>query len=263
LLSAYAVWLLALALTVLLALMPLWPVSSGTKPVGKPAQVDLANCNGCSRCAADCPFGAIAMVARTDRRHHSRQAAVTADMCAACGICVGSCPSSTPFRRIEDIVSGIELPDTPVAVLRQQLQKTLALLTDSPKIVLFSCQQAAAWSALADTATAVLPLECAAMLPPSFVEYAVRLGADGVVIAGCREGDCEFRLGDRWVQERFTGAREPRLRAAAPRERIAVVWAGSDRESVSQTLATLRARLRSSAAPDSAALELLYDEQHD
>ena len=58
---------------------------------------------------------------------------------------------------------------------------------------------------------------------PPFTEYAVRLGAEGVVITGCRESDCEFRLGDRWLQDRFAGTREPRLRAAAPRDRIAVV----------------------------------------
>ena len=81
------------------------------------------------------------------------------------------------------------------------------------------------------------------MLPPSFTEYAVRLGAEGVVIAGCRESDCEFRLGDRWLQERFAGEREPRLRAAAPRERIAVVWNGSDQHRLETTLSSLRHRI--------------------
>jgi quinol-cytochrome oxidoreductase complex cytochrome b subunit/coenzyme F420-reducing hydrogenase delta subunit/Pyruvate/2-oxoacid:ferredoxin oxidoreductase delta subunit len=265
--SAQTVLWLAAALTLLLALLPLLPLRLASRAApgaaSTPARVDLANCNGCARCAADCPFGAVVMIARTDGRRHSRQASVIADMCAACGICVGACPSSTPFRRIEDIVSGIELPDTPVAALRQQLQQKLAVLTESPKIVLFSCQQAADANAHANAATAVLPLECAAMLPPSFIEYALRLGADGAVITGCRESDCEFRLGDRWVQERFTGAREPRLRAAAPRDRIAVVWAGNDHDRIGRTIAALRASLKSGASPDSKSFELLYDEHHD
>jgi coenzyme F420-reducing hydrogenase delta subunit len=129
--------------------------------------------------------------------------------------------------------------------------------------VLFSCQQAFDASAFADAATAVLPLECAAMLPPSFTEYAVRLGADGVVITGCREGDCEYRLGDRWLQQRFTGEREPRLRAAAPRERIAVVWAGSDREQIRRTISALRTRLKSIPATEDSVSESLYDEPND
>lgn len=247
-LSAEAVWWLSLGISVLLIALPFWPRRAPpptTAPVSKPqpAVVDLRNCNGCARCVADCPFGAVVMVPRTDGLHHRQQASVIPDMCAACGICVGSCPSSTPFRRLEDIVSGIELPHKTVAQLRQQLQQRLAALTAPNRIMLFSCGQAADWDALVDASTAVLPLECAGMLPPSFIEYALRWGADGVVITGCREGDCEFRLGDRWVQDRLTGAREPRLRAAAPRERIAVVWTGNQRTVVIDAMAALRQRL--------------------
>lgn len=242
-LSAQTVWILAIAVTIAVFAMPWLPLQAlqkRTDAVNSPAEVDLANCNGCSRCAADCPFGAIIMVPRTDALHHPRQAAVITDLCAACGICVGSCPSSTPFRSINDLISGIELPDTPVAQLRRELQIKVAALSGPQKVVLFTCRQAADWQQLANASTAVMALECAAMLPPSFTEYAVRLGADGVVVTGCREADCEFRLGDRWLQDRFSGVREPRLRAAAPRERIAVVWAGSDPNHLTRALTSLR-----------------------
>ena len=255
LLSAEGAWAVLIGLTLVICFLPFVPglrVGARLAATRQPAVVDLKNCNGCSRCAADCPFGAVVMVPRSDGLHHRQQAFVINDLCAACGICVGACPSSTPFRRIEEIVSGIELPGRPVVVLRKQLQQKLAALTGPAKIMLFSCDHAASWDLLADASTAVLPLECAAMLPPSFIEYALRLGAQGVVIAGCREGDCEFRLGDTWVQQRLTGAREPRLRAAAPRERIAVVWAGNQREPVVQAIAALRAKFDSgAAAPDS------------
>ena len=101
------------------------------------------------------------------------------------------------------------------------------------------------------------------MLPPSFIEYALRLGADGVVIAGCREGDCEFRLADRWVQGRLTGVREPRLRAAAPRERIAVVWSGNQRAQVIQAMASLRSTLQElSSTTDSQTIDLSDEQLH-
>jgi hypothetical protein len=58
------------------------------------------------------------------------------------------------------------------------------------------------------------------MLPPSFIEYALRSGADGVVVTGCRDGGCEFRLGMEWTRERLTRNREPELRALVPLERI-------------------------------------------
>ena len=55
--------------------------------------------------------------------------------------------------------------------------------------------------------------------------------ADGVVITGCREGECNYRLGPRWTEERIEGARDPRLRSRVPRARIARIWAApTDRQ---------------------------------
>ena len=74
-------------------------------------------------------------------------------------------------------------------------------------------------------------------LPPAFVEYALRNGADGVVVTGCHEGDCAYRLGGAWTDQRLAGEREPHLRrnnieldrllriSAAPHEFVALVAA--------------------------------------
>jgi ferredoxin len=64
-------------------------------------------------------------------------AVVDADLCASCGICAGSCPSSTPFRRRETLITGIDMPQLPVNALRQQLEQALAQLAGRTRIVVF------------------------------------------------------------------------------------------------------------------------------
>jgi hypothetical protein len=56
-----------------------------------------------------------------------------------------------------------------------------------------------------------LPVRCIAMLPPSFIEYALRNGARRVKAIGC-EGECAYRLGMELAEERFSRMRMPRLR---------------------------------------------------
>jgi coenzyme F420-reducing hydrogenase delta subunit len=116
-----------------------------------------------------------------------------------------------------------------------------------PRVVVFGCvpkHGGADVTGLADTRTATLPLICAAQLPPSFIEYALRAGADGVLVTGCRDGDCTFRLGNRWTEERIAGARAPHLRTPVSRGRVRIAWLGrGDRTALPAALQSLRADL--------------------
>ena len=106
------------------------------------AKVDPANCNGCERCFADCPYAAIAMAPHPNGR--SRIAVVDEDRCAACGICAGACPSSTPFRSVERLASGIDLPWLTIGSLRDEFDTTLARSVGSgAPLAVFSCQRGA------------------------------------------------------------------------------------------------------------------------
>ena len=239
--SAGAVWTLIFGATILLFALPFLP-HPGRQPI---AVVDAQNCNGCSRCHADCPYEAIVMAPHPEKRAH-KIAVVDADLCAACGICAGSCPSSTPFRSQQRLVTGIDMPQLPVDALRRQLEARLAELSGGTRLVVFGCDRSADVGALAAPDTATLSLICAGMLPPSFVEYALRSGADGVVVAGCRDGGCEFRLGMEWTRERLTRRREPQLRQLVPLERIEVVpVARSEGRKLAAAVAEFRTRLES------------------
>ncbi len=235
------IWLLLFGLTALLFALPLLP-----HPKAQPiAVVDNANCNGCRRCHADCPYAAITMGPHPDRPGY-QIAIVDAALCASCGICAGSCPSSTPFRSTETLVTGIDMPQLPVHVLRQQIEEALARLEGHTRIIVFACDQGAVAGALAAPDTAVIGMICTAMMPPSFVEYALRAGADGVLVSSCRTGGCEFRLGDRWIAERLQGQREPHLRKTVPTSRLQLTTASAhDGDKLAAALAEFRNRLES------------------
>ena len=188
------------------------------------------------------------MQPRTDGKALPRQAVVDPALCAGCGICAGACPSSTPFRWVAELATGIDLPRAPIGALRFVLEAGLARLAARPRdagppgIVVFGCGAAAA--GVADASTVAIELLCAAQLPPSFVEYALRAGADGVLVTGCHDGDCAFRLGHRWVRERMDGTREPHLRAVVPRDRVRASWVGRDDErALARAVAAFRVEL--------------------
>lgn len=235
--SPQFVWLVLTGSLLLLALLPFM----SRKPRATIAKVEPDYCNGCRRCFDDCPYAAVTMVPHPNGRMGKELALVNADLCAGCGICVGACPSSTPFRSAAELVTGIDLPQSPIGELRKQLQSGLAGLKTPHKWVVFGCDHGADVKALHDRDVVAYSMVCTGMLPPSFVEYALRDGADGVLVTGCRPGGCEFRLGQQWTEERLMGRREPYLRASVPQERVAIAWADAgDELSLAAALDKLR-----------------------
>ena len=214
------VWVLLVGVSSIIVIMP-WAPRQKKEP---PALVTLDYCNGCERCVDDCPFGAVEMVARTDGTNYSHQASVDPDLCVSCGICVGACPTATPFRSQGALLPGIDLPDRSAAKLRDDIIAAGAEKS-SPHVIVFGCRDDAQLKAIEKAGHRVVQVNCMGQLPPSYIDFALSRGhADGVMLLGCQDGDCSYRFGAEWTEQRIASQRDPMLRGRVDVSRVALGW---------------------------------------
>jgi coenzyme F420-reducing hydrogenase delta subunit/ferredoxin len=211
------VWALVGGGTLFVLLLP-WLPSRRRDPV---AVVDPDTCVGCNLCVVDCPYEAIRLQPRMDHPRFKNLAEVTESKCVSCGICTGSCPISVPFRKTEELKSAIEMSHAGVQGLRDNILEALQRTTPGERrIVVFGCNHGIDVTGLEQAGVVGINLECIGLLPASFIDYALRQGADGVFITGCRMGDCYHRLGNQILRERLDGERKPLLSRRVSRERV-------------------------------------------
>lgn len=210
-------WAFLGAFVLMMGVMPWLPPLRRAKA----AAVNLDHCNGCTRCAEDCPYEAIRMVKRTDGKRFPAQPKVDPSLCVSCGICMGACPSSTPFRRTEELQTGIDLPDYPLSELRDRTLAAAASLKGPSRILVLACEHGGG----AHHGGGTVRVPCVGMAPPSLIDFILSKGlADGVAVAGCSERSCYHRLGISWTKQRFDRQRDPYLRERVPRERLKTIW---------------------------------------
>jgi len=215
------VWVLLVGVSTLVVVAPWLPPAKAVPG----AKVDLGNCNGCQRCADDCPFEAIIMGPRSDGQAYELEAVVNEDLCVSCGLCVGACPTATPFRSRSDLIPGIDLPDISAAMLRQSIRNAARDLRGDNREMVFACSGSDADTRLLKTGQAVVHVRCMGQLPPSFIDYVLsRDFADSVLLAGCGSGDCRYRYGIEWTEQRIARKRDPNLRKRVDNQKIKFGW---------------------------------------
>jgi quinol-cytochrome oxidoreductase complex cytochrome b subunit/coenzyme F420-reducing hydrogenase delta subunit len=214
------VWVLLVGISAVIVIAPWSPAQKKEQP----ALVTLDYCNGCERCVDDCPFAAVEMVPRTDNTNYSHQASVNVDLCVSCGICVGACPTATPFRSNGDLVPGIDLPDRSAESLRNDIVAAGAQ-ENSPHIIVFGCRDDPQIEEIRNAGLSFVELNCMGQLPPSYVDFALSRGhADGVLLLGCQDGNCSYRFGALWTEQRLSRRRDPMVRRRVDMSRVAMGW---------------------------------------
>ena len=212
-LPAWSVWPLGLLLTGALLAIP-WLTRPTVAALPAPAVVNERTCTGCEQCVHDCPYDAIAMIARTDGRA-GEVARVDTDLCTSCGICVGSCP---PMAIGPGGVTG-----------RDQLAEARIFLAEhqpgAHDVVVVGCTWSAARAEAERSGAKYLPVECVGAMHSSTVEILLRGGAGGVLVVGCPEHDGRTREGVTWTEERLFDGRAADLKPRVDRDRLRLVQA--------------------------------------
>jgi len=250
-------WFALVGFSCLLTVLPWLP--SRRQEQAPIAVVDPANCNGCGWCLADCPYEAVTMRVHDYKEGH-QQSVVDPDLCISCGICAGACPSSSPFRHVDELETGISIPGFHIKELLSLTEASLARLSGDGRVMVYGCDHGSDFSDTETESVACISMPCTALVPPAFIDYVLRKDlADGVLVTGCCEGDCHYRLGNTWMDQRFSGDRMPVLRTRVPRERVRTRWLGTQgRHELEQEIADFQQQLRNPTAGESATVEVKH-----
>jgi len=70
----------------------------------------------------------------------------------------------------------------------------------------------------------IIRVMCSGRVDPTFVLEALRMGADGVLIAGCHPGDCHYQKGNYIMEKRFSYVRNAVSSIGIEPERVRLEW---------------------------------------
>ncbi len=166
--------------------------------------VDKTKCDQCKRCVEECPFASYGY----DEKGFPELNLAT---CRQCGNCMGVCP-----------VGAISLNHLTIKQLAAQIAVLESFYIDAaePVILAFLCENDAypAAKSAAQIGSGVplnvihLKVPCAGAVNNTLIADALSLGVDGVIIAGCRDGQCHYIRGNEQVRKR-SGDRQDKLKS--------------------------------------------------
>ncbi len=188
------------------------------------------NCDGCGICIDKCPYGAILYFEHHENGiHPSCPIKIDKAVCEGCGICVSSCPRNGVIideYRLDKISAQIS---SILNTFRSEVKRP------EPLIVAFCCN----WGSYmaADTAgvlkrqynpnVLIIRINCTGILHQDIILETLQKGVDGVMILGCRLGECKYRQGDYHAANRVGSIKSLLKRRGINPERLMSGWISS------------------------------------
>jgi len=176
------------------------------------AYVDKELCTQCKLCVGICPSKAISV---------KSPAYIDEAACKGCGSCAAACP-----------VDAINMRLFSDAQITAQVRAATEVKGEYPLIVAFLCNWCSYGAAdLAGTSRIQYPTNarnirvmCAGRVDPTFVIEALKRGADGVLIAGCRLGECHYAKGNYQALQRVNVLKGVLGKIGINPGRVKIIW---------------------------------------
>ncbi len=177
------------------------------------AYVDAEKCIGCRICVDVCNFNAAYM--------DGKKAKIDANACVMCGVCASACPADA-------IDLGFFKEDAVIASIDALAEEKTA----DPLILAFACHFCSYGAAdLAGTTKTqyepnirIIRTLCSGRVDPEWILRALEKGIDGVIVSGCRLGECHFKVGNYHAEERVKALKEALREIGINPERVTTIW---------------------------------------
>lgn len=150
--------------------------------------VDETLCAGCGICVMACPYEAPHLILKDVDGVTDRFSEVDENKCMGCGICVAACPLGAISRE------GVANSDI-------QPQLNIQEKGDKPTLITFICD----WCLRETEDISILEsypenvrivhIPCSGRSDPQLALMALKSGIDGVLICGCKPGECHYQRG--------------------------------------------------------------------
>ncbi len=161
------------------------------------AIVNEEYCGDCEFCPVTCPYGAISLVSTTEEHLVAR---ISDLLCEGCGVCVGTCP-----------LNAIELRHSRPNQMLAQMKALMSINGTSKPLVLAICCSECGHTAVDSAGMArmqypanvrVMKVPCTGILQVHQVLEAFKVGAQGVMVVGCKSDGCHYEVGSQKAEKK-------------------------------------------------------------